>query len=41
MVFPCLAAVVGEGFREPVGRADEGRFGVEVVGALLLAGGEG
>ncbi len=37
LVFPCFAAVIGEGFGDPVAGADEGGFGIDVVGALLLA----
>lgn len=33
LVFVGRAAVAGEGFGEPVGGADEGHFGVEVLGS--------
>lgn len=31
LVFVCFAVVAGKGFGEPVGRADKGGFGVEVL----------
>ena len=40
LVLPALLARAGEGFREPVPRAGVRDLAVEVVGALLLAGGE-
>ena len=33
LVFVGRAAVAGEGFGEPVGGADKGHFGVEVLGS--------
>ncbi len=40
LVFPTLFAGAGEGFGEPVARTGVGDLGVEIEGALLLAGGE-
>lgn len=40
LVLVRLARRVGEGLRHPVRGADEGRLGVDVGGALLLAGGD-
>jgi hypothetical protein len=40
LVFVAAAISARVGFREPVGGADKGRLGVDVVGALLLARGD-
>jgi len=40
LVFIAYPAVVGEGFGEPIGGADEGRFGVDVLMCRQYLGSE-